>query len=233
MKKIFLLGDESVNKELKTLLGKDWQIAGKLDNSAELIIDSSNFPLQKKLDNIKFIDEHCSNSIPVLTSSICVTVSEQCSFSKFPGRLAGLGLYDTFTTSKLLELAPSKITDQAIIKSASEFFTKIKLNFTVVPDRTGLVFPRILAMIINEASQVYSENTASREDIDTAMKLGTNYPFGPLEWADKIGIDLVYNILLSMQRDLGEDRYRPHPVLKEMVNLNQLGVKTGRGFYEY
>lgn len=233
MKKIFLLGDESINKELKALFPRDWQIAGKLDNSAELIIDSSNFPRKKKFEHIKIIDENCGNSIPVLTSSICITASQQCSYSIFPGRLVGIGLYDTFTASKLLELAPTKITDQAIIKSASEFLTKIKLNFTVVPDRTGLVFPRILAMIINEAAQVYSENTASREDIDTAMKLGTNYPFGPLEWADKIGIDLVYNILLSMQRDFGEDRYRPHPLLKEMVNLNQLGVKTKKGFYEY
>jgi 3-hydroxybutyryl-CoA dehydrogenase len=88
-------------------------------------------------------------------------------------------------------------------------------------------------MIINEAAQVYAEKIASREDIDTAMKLGTNYPFGPLEWADRIGIDLIYNILSSLQNSFGEDRYRPHPSLKEMVNLNLLGTKTKQGFYDY
>jgi len=233
MKKIFLLGDETVNNELRTLFPKDWQIASKLDNSAELIIDSSNFPRKKKFEHIKIIDENCGNSIPVLTSSICVTASQQCSYSKYPDRLIGIGLYNTFFSAKLLELAPSKITNEEIITKASKFLDKIKLNYTIVPDRTGLVFPRILAMIINEAAQVYSEKTASREDIDTAMKLGTNYPFGPLEWADKLGVDLVYNILLSLERDFGEDRYRPHPMLKEMVNLKHLGVKTKKGFYEY
>jgi 3-hydroxybutyryl-CoA dehydrogenase len=74
-------------------------------------------------------------------------------------------------------------------------------------------------MIINEAAQVYAEQTAGKEDIDTAMKLGTNYPNGPLEWADKLGIDLIYNILLSLYNEFHEDRYRPHPLLKEMHSL--------------
>ncbi len=133
----------------------------------------------------------------------------------------------------MIEIAPSKATEVKILENAENFLKEIQLNYAKVPDKTGLVFPRILAMIINEAAQVYSENIASRDDIDTAMKLGTNYPFGPLEWADKLGIDLVYNILLALQRDFGEDRYRPHPALKEMVNLKTLGVKTGKGFYIY
>lgn len=142
-------------------------------------------------------------------------------------------MYNTFSRSKLLEIAPSKISDDNILGNAESFLKSTGIPFTKVPDRAGLVFPRILSMIINEAVQVYSENIAKKEDIDTAMKLGTNYPFGPLEWADKLGIDFVYDTLVSLQKYFGEDRYRPHPTLREMVSLNMLGVKTRKGFYEY
>lgn len=233
MTKIFITGEPSVNDEIKTLLSAKCEFASALDDSIDIIIDTINFPQGKKRDNINFIDEKSGKNIPVFSSTLCMAASEIASFSKYPKRIIGIGLYSTFSKSKLIEIAPSKAADIKIIENAENFLKENGLNFAKVPDRTGLVFPRILAMIINEAAQVYSENIASRDDIDTAMRLGTNYPFGPLEWADKLGIDLVYNILSALQRDFGEDRYRPHPTLKEMVNLNLLGVKTGKGFYIY
>ncbi len=219
MTKIFLQGDDSINDEIHSLLKDKAEFVQELNNSAELVIDSTNFPAETKMENIKLFDEKCTASIPVLTSSLCTSVSEQSSWSKYPSRLIGIGLYKTFSKAKLIEIAPSKITDGKLLKNAESFLTSAGINFIKVPDRTGLVFPRILAMIINEAAQVYSEKIATKEDIDTAMKLGTNYPYGPLEWADKIGVDLVYNILASLHKDFGEDRYRPHPILKEMVDL--------------
>ncbi len=233
MKKVFITGEPSINDELKQMLGQKCEFVSKLNNSADIIIDSTNFPEEKKRNSIKLIDESSGSSVPVFTSSLCFPVSEQASFSKYPSRLIGISLYSTFSQTKLVEIAPSKITDSKILENAESFLKETSLNYAKVPDRAGLVFPRILAMIINEAAQVYSENIASRDDIDTAMKLGTNYPYGPLEWADKIGIDLVYNILTALQNGYGEDRYRPHPSLKEMVNLNLLGVKSGKGFYNY
>jgi 3-hydroxybutyryl-CoA dehydrogenase len=233
MKKVFITGEPSINDELKQMLGQNCEFISELNSSADIIIDSSNFPEEKKRNSIKLIDENSSSSVPVFTSSLCFPVSEQGSFSKYPSRLIGISLYSTFSKTKLVEIAPSKITDSKILENAESFLKETGLNYAKVPDRIGLVFPRILAMIINEAAQVYSENIASRDDIDTAMKLGTNYPFGPLEWADKIGIDLVYNILIALQNGYGEDRYRPHPSLKEMVNLNLLGIKSGKGFYNY
>ncbi len=233
MKKVFITGKPSINDELKQMLGQNFEFISELNNSVDIIIDSINFPEEKKRNSIKFIDENSSSSVPVFSSSLCFPVSEQATFSKYPSRLIGIPLYRTFSQTKLIEIAPSKITDSKILENAESFLKETGLNYAIVPDRAGLVFPRILAMIINEAAQVYSENIASRDDIDTAMKLGTNYPYGPLEWADKIGIDLVYNILTALQKNYGEDRYRPHPSLKEMVNLNMLGVKTGNGFYTY
>ena len=243
MKKIFLTGDKFINEEVNSLLAGKARIVNELDKSVELIIETTNFPLEAKKNSFTLIDERCSPVIPVLTSSLCIPVSEQTTITKFPSRLIGIGLYNTFSKNlpakalaqagNLIEIAPSKITEEHLLKNAEDFLNSAGLEFVKVPDRAGLIFPRILAMIINEAAQVYSENIASREDIDTAMRLGTNYPYGPLTWADNIGIDLVYNILSSLHKNFGEDRYRPHPVLKEMVDLNFLGVKTKKGFYEY
>lgn len=233
MKKLFIVGEPYIKDELKKILGSNTDIADNLDNSVDVIFETANFPKEKKYENIRYIDENSSSNVPVFSSSLCMPVYEQCAISKYPHRIIGTGIYNTFSNAKLLEIAPSKITDAKILENAESFLKEINLNYAKVPDRAGLVFPRILSMIINEAVQVYSENTASRDDIDTAMKLGTNYPFGPLEWADKLGIDLVYNILMALQNEYGEDRYRPHPALKEMVSLNLLGVKTGKGFYEY
>lgn len=233
MKKIFILGEKSINDELKKLLGSKCEVSDELNNTIDVIIDSTNYPKEKKKENIEYIDKNFNGTVPFFTSSLCVPVSEQSTLSKYPKRLIGIGLYDTFSEAKLLEIAPSKITDIKILENAESFLKDTGINYAKVPDRAGLVFPRILSMIINEAAQVYSENIATKEDIDTAMKLGTSYPFGPLEWADKLGIDLVYNILSSLQNEFGEARYRPHPSLKEMVNLKQTGVKTGKGFYIY
>jgi 3-hydroxybutyryl-CoA dehydrogenase len=233
MKKVFILGEQSVNDEIKSFLGTSCDIVPELNNATDIIIDSTNFPAERKIENIKFADDNSNTGIPYFTSSLCISVSEQASYSKYPARIIGIGLYNTFSNSKLVEIAPSKITDIKILENAESFMKEINANYVNVPDKAGLVFPRILSMIINEAAQVYSDNVASRDDIDTAMKLGTNYPYGPLEWADKLGIDLFYNILTALQRDFGEDRYRPHPSLKEMVNLNMLGIKTGKGFYNH
>ncbi len=233
MRKVFILGQESIKNELIDMLGASSAIVEKLDKDAEIIFETTNFPKEKKAENLKFIDKNSSAEVPVFTSSLCMPVYEQAAFSTNPARLIGIGLYNSISRAKLLEIAPSKITGGKILEKAKNFLNEINLEFAEVPDRAGLVFPRILAMIINEAVQVYSENIASRDDIDTAMKLGTNYPFGPLEWADRLGTDLVYNILTALQNEYGEDRYRPHPSLKEMVNLNLLGVKSGKGFYEY
>lgn len=231
MRKIYLIGDSIVKDELKILLKEKVEFSPSLDNTVDVVIDAASFPREYKFENIEFIDKNCSAQVPVLTSSLCYSVSEQSTVSKFPERLVGIGLYPTFSIAKLIEISPSKITDNKILENTEIFLKECDIKYEIVPDKAGLIFPRILSMLINEAAQVYAEKIATLEDIDIAMKLGTNYPFGPLEWADRIGIDLIYNILLSLQTDFGEDRYRPHPLLKEMVNIKRLGVKSKKGFY--
>jgi 3-hydroxybutyryl-CoA dehydrogenase len=92
---------------------------------------------------------------------------------------------------------------------------------------------RTVCCLINEAASALLENVASAEDIDQAMKLGTNYPHGPLAWADHIGLDAVLGVMTGLFEEWGEDRYRPSPLLRRMVLAGRLGKKTGEGFYQY
>ena len=100
-------------------------------------------------------------------------------------------------------------------------------------DDAGLVLGRVLCLIINEAAAMLMEGVASARDIDTALKLGANYPRGPLEWADSMGVDFVYAVLRGLQEEQGEDRYRPAPLLRKMVLAGKLGRKSGSGFFDY
>jgi len=220
MTKVYFAGSESINSEIKDLLNGKAEFTANI-GEAGIIFNTTNFPEYEKTEELQYIESQSPKNIPIFTSSLCYSVSHQSALQENPERLIGIGLYDTFSKAKRVEIAPSKITDSEILKNAENFLNEAGINYSIVPDRVGMIFPRIVSMIINEAAQVYSEKVASKEDIDTAMKLGTNYPFGPLEWADRLGVDLVYNILVGLQRDFGEDRYRPHPLLKEMVDLNQ------------
>ncbi|MEO6693989.1 MAG: 3-hydroxyacyl-CoA dehydrogenase family protein [Ignavibacteria bacterium] len=221
MEKVFLIGDnEPLMAELSELLKNKFDIADELDESVEFIFELTNSNKEIKFNILNFIDDKNSKGI-LISSSLCITALEQSANSRFPERIIGAGIYPTFSKAKAIELSKTNLTSPENFERSKKLFEDLEKEVFIVKDRIGMISMRIISMIINEAYLVLQEGTSNKEDIDTAMKLGTNYPFGPIDWSEKIGIEIIYNILRSMLDEFGDDRYRITPLLKEKY-LEQL-----------
>ena len=163
-----------------------------------------------------------------------LSVSELAAAYPWPERVVGFGFLDQMLEpGSLIEVAPGLRTDPGATDAVEKFLKARGFETERVGDFSGLVLRRVLFMIINEAAYALWEGVANREDIDLAMKLGTNYPLGPLEWADVISLDRVYIGLKSLHEEYGDDRYRPCPLIRKLVMAGFTGKGAGRGFYSY
>jgi 3-hydroxybutyryl-CoA dehydrogenase len=133
----------------------------------------------------------------------------------------------------LVELTASELATEDARRGAEQHFRSLGLQVEWVGDCPGLVLGRIVCQLVNEAAFALQKGVGAAEDIDTAMRLGLNYPRGPLEWGDSIGLDHVVSVLDALRGELGEERYRAAPLLRRMVADGHLGRRTGRGFFGY
>jgi 3-hydroxybutyryl-CoA dehydrogenase len=171
--------------------------------------------------------------LPIATVAVTASTTEIASWSQTPERICGFGYLPPLGDAKIVEIAPGLRTSEAARQATERLIATLDRESAVVSDGAGLVGPRIVSLIINEAAYALMEGVASAQDIDAGVRLGANYPRGPLEWADAIGIDLVYAIIKAMQDEFGEDRYRPAPLLRKMVLAGWTGRAAGRGYYSY
>ena len=169
----------------------------------------------------------------IVTSCLSFGVTEIASWLNHPARLVGFATFYPLKDRKVIELAGGLRSAEGALSTAEEFFKSLGKETVRVKDTAGLTFPRILSLIINEAARALEEGVASAEEIDIAMRLGVNYPQGPLKWADQIGLDEVLAVLEGLLHETGDDRYRPAPLLKRLVTAGFLGETSGRGFYIY
>jgi 3-hydroxybutyryl-CoA dehydrogenase len=176
-----------------------------------------------KRQNLVRLDKILKPSIPILTTSTTVSVSEQSGWVRHPGRLVGISAFPTLTQSKLIEVAPGPLTDREILRMGCGLLENLGKECTIISDRVGMVLPRILCMLINEAFFGSMEQIADAASIDLAMKLGTNYPHGPIEWCGEIGPRYVVALLQALYDEFGDDRYRIAPLLRECGRLPDPG----------
>lgn len=183
-----------------------------------IAIELTNLDIDAKKKNLLFLESKLPSTTVILSSSVTVTALEQQSWLKHQSRLVGICALPTLASKKLIEITASIHTNKHSFSLAIGLLKKLGKETSIVQDRIGMVTPRIICSLINESCFAAAEQIASAKDIDTAMKLGTNYPFGPFEWADAIGFEHVFAVLNSIHKDLGEERYRIAPLLKQIAS---------------
>lgn len=200
--------------------------------SAALVVETRAGDESQKKEIIQRLDAESPSSI-ILTSCLGFSATRIASWTTRPERVVGFAAFYPLQEKKVVELSIGLGTQEPALKEAEAFFRALGKEPVRVKDAPGLIFARILSLIVNEAARSLDEGVAPAEEIDTAMRLGVNYPSGPLKWADRIGLDEVLAVLEGLQRETGEDRYRPAPLLTKMVLAGWLGESSAKGFYEY
>ena len=234
---IIIVGDNLLANALYELsLSKGFQVSLNdlsKGNEADLVIETENKDKQRKKQVIQEIETSIQSNVTILSTSLRLPATEIASWLDSSNRVVGFGTFIPLDDVELIEIASALQTDREHVTKIENLFASLNIETEEVEDEVGLVFPRILAMIINEAAFALTEKTAVARDIDEAMKKGTNYPLGPLEWAEKIGIEDVYAVLQGLFEQLGEDRYRPAPLIRKLIYAGWTGVHTEKGFYHY
>ncbi|MET0500782.1 MAG: 3-hydroxyacyl-CoA dehydrogenase family protein [Candidatus Binatia bacterium] len=206
---------------------------GDIALTTPLIIETCAGDSRKKRFVLEKLDEFLSPASVIVTSCLAHSTTEAAAWTKNPERVVGFASFYPLKDRKVIELAAGARSSETALKAAEQLFNSLGKETIRVKDSPGLTFPRVLSLIINEAARALEEGVASAEEIDIAMRLGVNYPQGPLRWADQIGLDEVLAVLEGLQRETGEDRYRPAPLLKKLVIAGFLGETRGKGFYSY
>lgn len=200
---------------------------------ADLIIEALAEDMEIKKEQLRKLDGIAKPDAILATNTSSLSITELAGVTKRPDKVIGLHFFNPAPVMKLVEVISGRRTAPEVQDKAIAFCKDLGKTPVTVDEAPGFVVNRLLIPMINEAIGVYAEGIASVEEIDTAMKLGSNHPMGPLELGDFIGLDVCLAIMEVLYTEFSDSKYRPHPLLRKMVRAGQLGRKTGQGFYDY
>ena len=234
-----ILGSNRLAEDWRRLAGENglaaarYARAAELDPAAEAVVDTLAHGAEAKRQLLDEIDAAAPGAAVVLTSCVRWSAAAIACWSRRPERVVGFATFHPLERRNVIELARGLDTGDDAFQAAETLVRRLGRESAEVKDAPGLVFPRILSLIINEAARTLDEGIATAEEIDVALRLGTNYPQGPLRWADEVGLDEVLAVIEGLQEETGDDRYRPAPLLRKLVASGRLGEAAGRGFYRH
>jgi len=199
---------------------------------ADLVIEAATENANVKKAIFKELDQVVKTEAILATNTSSLSITEVAMATQRPTQVIGLHFFNPVPMMALVEIISGQVTDVNVVEKVREVVLAINKTPVIVNEAPGFVVNRILIPMINEAIACLHEGVASAEDIDTAMMLGANHPLGPLALGDLIGLDVCLAIMETLFEELG-DKYKPHQLLKKKVRANQLGRKTGQGFFTY
>jgi 3-hydroxybutyryl-CoA dehydrogenase len=202
-------------------------------SSADLVVEAVPEAQDLKADVFAMLDEHAPDDALLASNTSSISITWIADQTDRPDQVIGMHFFNPVPVMTLVEVVRGQRTTDATYETVAGVAEDLDKNPVEVEDYPGFVSNRVLMPMINEAIFCVMEGVAAPEDIDTVMELGMNHPMGPLTLADFIGLDVCLNILEVLHEDLGDDKYRPCPLLRRKVTAGQLGRKTGEGFFDY
>ena len=201
--------------------------------TCDLVIEAATENLELKLKIIRQIDGLAPPSALLASNTSSISITTLAAATSRPAQFLGMHFFNPVPLMALVELIRGLQTSDAAVATGIAFAKRLGKEPVVVKNSPGFVVNRLLCPMLNEAIFTLQEGLASAEDIDNGMKLGCNHPIGPLALTDMVGLDVLLAVMNVFYADFNDPKYRPAPLLKEMVAAGYLGRKSGRGFYNY
>lgn len=201
--------------------------------NADLVIEAIAENLEAKKDLFKRLDAICKRETIFASNTSSLPITTLAAATKRSSQFIGMHFFSPAHVMKLLEIIPGIDTTDETVEVVRSFGSELGKTIISSKDFPGFITTRLGMVLINEAAFALMEGLSTPQEIDQGMTLGYNHPMGPLALADFIGLDIVLHILEVLQDGFGDPKYRPCPVIKQLVSAGHLGKKTGKGFYTY